>query len=638
MKNNLISAIAGWKSAALLALVAMVAAVAFSGVLSSGQTAEAAEVTLTGTTVDAQPGDTVVIPNPSGGTDIVRFTIDTANSTSTGSFDSGGEQVLSCSDTTTGTGCDTDTDADEISVKLNIDADSADGYIIVKRDSILPIAGTDDSVVITVTTQPKPASLTVKAENTTIAAAGGTGGTTEIMITVKNDQSPSVGMNGQVMTVQTNLGVLSCLADNNVEPALPGASNAQWCQVATISTDFTSGGGAANADGRAIVTLSGTGLEGTATITVTHPTLGAQTAEVTLYGTAKNLSAEAEQTSVEVGGSVFVVLTVTDAVGNPVRNAQPQPAAKDPIVGPSKDPSTIKVTTRQAADDGNAATSPYNVNKDVDGDGTVDKGDIPACGPVAAVTANPDADPPVVGVFASTGTNNAGQCVVQVHAPPDDTTTTTNEAATRGVHTLNFALGTLKASAEVTVAGPAASIESKAPESVEPLSDTTITVTVRDEDGVLVGATAINVIKVAGAGLAEGKATESGAMTVNGSSTFSYAAGLEGQIVFRVIAGSGPGAIRDVITLTVGEPPAPEPEGPAPTWNNPLFPGQNLVSWQGEDGADPSAGASEGVIAIWSYNAGTGQWDGYFVEAADVPGGTTLTSLTHGDAYFVIVE
>ena len=35
MKNNLIGAVAGWKSAALLALVAMVAAVAFSGVLTS---------------------------------------------------------------------------------------------------------------------------------------------------------------------------------------------------------------------------------------------------------------------------------------------------------------------------------------------------------------------------------------------------------------------------------------------------------------------------------------------------------------------------------------------------------------------------------------------------------------------------
>ena len=36
--------------------------------------------------------------------------------------------------------------------------------------------------------------------------------------------------------------------------------------------------------------------------------------------------------SVEVGGSVFVVLTVTDSAGNPVKNVQPGPAATDPIV------------------------------------------------------------------------------------------------------------------------------------------------------------------------------------------------------------------------------------------------------------------------------------------------------------------
>ena len=74
------------------------------------------------------------------------------------------------------------------------------------------------------------------------------------------------------------------------------------------------------------------------------------------------------------------------------------------------------------------------------------------------------------------------------------------------------------------------------------------------------------------------------------------------------------------------------------TWNNELVSGQNLVVWNGEDGADPSAGATDGVTAIWAYNAGAGTWDGYFANAADVPGGNTLTSLTHGDAYWVIVE
>ena len=68
----------------------------------------------------------------------------------------------------------------------------------------------------------------------------------------------------------------------------------------------------------------------------------------------------------------------------------------------------------------------------------------------------------------------------------------------------------LTASVEIEVAGGPSTIESDAPEYVDPLSDTTITVTVRDDEGVLVGETDINVIKVAGDGLAEGKATEGG--------------------------------------------------------------------------------------------------------------------------------
>ena len=54
-----------------------------------------------------------------------------------------------------------------------------------------------------------------------------------------------------------------------------------------------------------------------------------------------------------------------------------------------------------------------------------------------------------------------------------------------------------------------------------------------------------------------------GARTKNGTAKFSYAAGLEGQVVFRVIAGTGTGAIMDIITLTVGEAMPEEPDMPA---------------------------------------------------------------------------
>ena len=133
-----------------------------------------------------------------------------------------------------------------------------------------------------------------------------------------------------------------------------------------------------------MIDLKASGREGTATVSISHGTLDPTSVDVKLFGTAKNMTAVADQGSVEIGGSVFIVLTVTDAAGNPVKNVQPQPAEEDPILAPTKDDN--KVTTSQAADDDNAATSPYNVNKDVDKDGVIDKGDIPACGPVSAVT------------------------------------------------------------------------------------------------------------------------------------------------------------------------------------------------------------------------------------------------------------
>ncbi len=538
--------------------VAAAFAVALAVLVSVSSTAEAVEP---GKSADV----TASVTTPSGGTGVARIEID-ALSTASGSFDFNDGQTIVCND---GGKCDTDAvdgtnTADSVTVKLNIDADSADGFILLKVTDVLAASPTVTYQSVDVTTLPQPASLTAKAVSTTIDANGavaaiGNAGRTEIVATVKNNQSPSVGMNDQRLTFVTTLGVMDCPESGTGNTAIAAATNVQWCQVWTSSSNSD---GETAADGNAVISLKASGREGTAIVTISHATLDPTTVDVKLFGTAKDMTAEAEQGSVEVGGSVFVVLTVTDAAGNPVKNVQPQPAGTDPIAGPADD--SNKVTTSQAADDGVATTSPYNVNKDVDGDGVVDKGDIPACGPVTAVTAGDQSgDPPTPPLaFASTGTNDAGQCVVQVKATPDDDTTpATNESSTRGVHTLNFALDDIEASVEITVAGAAASIESDAPEYVEALSDTTITVTVSDDEGVLVGDTSINVIKVAGDGLAEGAATKEGARTKNGSATFSYAAGLEGQVVFRVIAGTGSAAIRDIITLTVGFPDMECPDG-----------------------------------------------------------------------------
>ena len=95
--------------------------------------------------------------------------------------------------------------------------------------------------------------------------------------------------------------------------------------------------------GEVTVDLIGGGREGSAVITITHGTLDPATVEVTFYGDAKNLVAEAAQGSVEQGGTVAVVLTVTDAAGSAVKGQSPVAAAKDDIVGPAEKSNPVSV-------------------------------------------------------------------------------------------------------------------------------------------------------------------------------------------------------------------------------------------------------------------------------------------------------
>ena len=552
--------------------VAAAFAVALAVLLSVSSTpvAEAATVTLetSDSTVDAEPGDTVIIENPTGGTDIVDFSI--TGGTASGTFDVGGGQSLSCSDSETGKGCDTNTDPDAIAVKLTIDEDSADGYIIVKRDVILPTAGTDDSVVITVTTQPRPNSLTAKAASTTIDASDGN---TQIRATVKDDQSPSAGMNAERLTFVTTLGTMVCPESGTGATQINEAENVQWCQVWTSSSNFT-GDDAAN--GNAVITLNGSGREGTATVTISHGTLDPESVDVTLFGEAKNLAAEADQDSVEQGGSVFIVITVTDAAGNPVSGVQPGPGEPE-VVGPDVDDAIdVKTSTDSEA---LAANSPYGTNKDVDGDGAVDKGDVPACGVVGVVVGAPatSTDDAVQGIFAANGTNDAGQCAVQVNAAKDDPDEAGDQAATRGEHTINFALDDLEASVTIEVAGAPASIETDAPAYVDPLSDTEITVTVFDDENVRVGITAVTVRAIEGGGLIEDAGTDNKENTVDGQSTFTFFAPSQGQVTLRIDAGNE----QHIVSLPIGAPveePPPEPPSLSPA---PSATGFTLVNFSG---------------------------------------------------------
>ncbi|MCY4393144.1 MAG: hypothetical protein OXE43_14015, partial [Chloroflexi bacterium] len=87
MKNQLIDA-AGWKGAALLALVAILAAVTFSGVLTSTQSADAQA-----SGVDAIPGQTVTVTFDTGSQDRYRISTDSEGSAT---FAHNGGQALRC--------------------------------------------------------------------------------------------------------------------------------------------------------------------------------------------------------------------------------------------------------------------------------------------------------------------------------------------------------------------------------------------------------------------------------------------------------------------------------------------------------------------------------------------------------------
>ena len=143
------------------------------------------------------------------------------------------------------------------------------GYIIVKRDVILPVGGptNDDVVVITVTTQPKPNSLTAKSEvETTIPAAAGEtddhGDGQEQQEPVRGDERPATDVRHHPRQRWT-----ARASTDGAGTAIAEATDVQWCQVYTAVVRhrvYPAGLGTAT------VTLKGGGREGTATVTISH--------------------------------------------------------------------------------------------------------------------------------------------------------------------------------------------------------------------------------------------------------------------------------------------------------------------------------------------------------------------------------
>ncbi len=628
--------------------VAAAFAVALAVLLSvSTTTAEAALGDKDGNDLEpantANPGDTVYVQNAA--TSYVQFEI-TSVAGASGSFthdsatDDGQKIICNPATASSGSGhCDTNTSDAGVTVALKIDVDSKGGLIRITQTDLSVTTGGVSRDVLTVVVDPLPATLKATAASTTIASGAGstTAESTTITATVLNDQATPIGMNGVSVGFVTTNGQFDCDNDDTVD--------SQLCAEVTGNLDVSTDGSGTETPGHARVTLHGSGRAGVATVTITSGDLDAVSIDVTLSGPAKNLTAVPRQNSVHEGGNVWIDLTVTDAAGNPVKSQIIAPRATKEVVGPGDKPEPIETErdTPEVTGDG-ASAAGVGYSKDFI-HATDSKKSIPACGDDNTGSSDGTSDD----VFGP-GTDADGRCVVYVSVPKKDVGGAT-KSATRGEHTINFQIGTgssaVKASATIQVAGGPASIESDAPEYVDPLSDTTITLTVLDDEGVLVGETPINVVKVAGDGLEEGKATVMGAMTSNGSSTFSYIAGLEGQVVFRVTAGSGAGAIRDIITLTVGEAMPEEPEEPAmPDGDATLTVQGNLGSFSGGSLDDLAAAAAakcpggsqiavqdaEGEWHLWSSTAPAFAIIGFTTAFADGFDGMTFVWVSSCEA------
>ena len=561
-------------------VVAAAFAVAFAVLVTSSSTQTAEAQTTPGATV--KPGTTIQVRangTAQNAVTIVRFEIQ-SSSTASGSFVSGGGQLVNCND---GSACDTkltDDDSDaatpnvdtgngEVSVALKVANDSPDGFILVKVTDVLGSNAPVTYQAFNVSSADVVTSLTAKAVPTAAPADGSS--TSAITVTAKN--SKGEGVAAVDISVITTGGTMS-----SVQQKTGTTCDSQSCTLTTRADDQ---GTEADEAGTAIVTLTGADRAGDAVLTFTSGSLTA-TATVTLFGAASDITVEAEQGSAEIGGSTNIVVTVTDSAGNPV--ASKKFAQTD-----------VRVTAPTVA--GQKVLAQVGYAKDVTGTAN----DLPSCGEDLA-TAETDG-----------GTNSKGQCVIKVFAgkkdvdpdgDPDATVTGSNPlaaqavSAERGTHSIEISLdANTKATTEVNVSGAPATVMVNAPDSVEPLSQTKITVTVQDDAGVNAGVTDVKVTKVDGGGILEGLGTDRTNQTKDGVTSFTlFAGGNPGEVTIVIDANPGTNQVREVITIMVGMPepePVPEPE-PAPSLDRtPASTGYTLVKFSGGSVAELEAVVAE---------------------------------------------
>ncbi|MXY88030.1 MAG: hypothetical protein F4Y92_04145 [Dehalococcoidia bacterium] len=645
MKNNLISGIASWKSAALLAIVAMVATVAFSGVLSTPQTAEAAVqmrntdgtfAPLTGGTTTN--GTTVYIQHDSTG-GYVQFEITSlgASGSFTHSSATNNGQTIVCNAATTAGKCDVDTGDTGVTVALKVDADSAAGVIFVKQTRLTGSGG-DAEVTesITVTVAPTPTKLTITPASTSINSGAGAATAESTTIDIRLTDENAKGIPGSTLTIVSSRALLSPVESGVNDTITIGGTGGDDLTFTAFSGDGVLAGTvntSADPDGTtpdtidsagyARVVLTGGGSAGVSTVTVTVGDISASV-DIVLHGPIAAIAASAEQSAIEVGGSTFIVVTATDAAGNPVKGQEVSTLAQGGVVPPERLANPVQVL-----DEVNKYVGPANAGALV-----AAIGELPACGahtgaPDEAITADVDESRP-----GSTGTNDAGKCVLQVSAVGGDTPSPADDAA-RGTHTITLVAsatgapvpGVDAAVVEIEVGGAPSSIETDAPSQIAPSDEVTVNITVLDDEDVRVGGVAIEVLHTAGDGAIIADAKDK---TVDGRASFTYIApSTPGVVEFLVRTKNALDGVtaQQPIIIQIGE---AAPTGPAPTWSETPTSGTHNLVWNGADGP-ASDGAVEGLVAIWRWE--NGGWLGYVPGLAD-----NLNELENGKAYWVVVE
>ncbi len=438
----------------------MVAAVAFSGVLTNTQTADAQAAPAA-----APPGATVVVTftgaTSGTATNPSRFRI-SSDSDGSATF-SNGAQSISCYEDSAA-GCDASPDTG-VSLRVTIDDDSplgqifvqfvsrADGEFDVTTEHAISVIRANPPAALRAYGAPPAAALSAtQADSSALGLLDGTSGT---LIGSQLVNARGAGIASTAILVTTTRGVL-----NSTQVTSPATcANVSACTLTTQAAAGADTPDDATDDlpaGRVQVRLSGNGATGPAEVTFRELVSGlTRKVTVVLHGAAASISAEVDQGTIGGGGSTFVVVTVLDADGNPAVGVQDVDFRSNKPLAPAIVGPEVPVGS-------SAVLLDYSLVVDRDLPGVAN--DLPSCGLRAAVTADPTADPPVEADAGSTGTNTAGKCVIQVTAAGGSTPSPADDS-TRGTHTLT--VGTANAriatvNVEVQVGGAPASIETDA--------------------------------------------------------------------------------------------------------------------------------------------------------------------------------